>query len=316
MNARQKRKSKKYIAKKKLKVVLVAQSDWSNLGGNYAKSLQEIGVDATMFIKSSHRFKYPNQGKIFKNSQSLRPHIKNATIVHMLHSHNPIPDINLKDKKVVVSHTGSKYRNKYKEVNKIFNPIVDMSIVGGDLYGKGAKNENWIPGGIVNTNLLKPVYQRSSNKIVVSHFPSSYKMKGSSNIVKAMKNVKCDFIFNYNPSVISWVKNMNRVRKCDIYIERFKQNSGFGMAALEAAALGKIVITTYAFKEKYEETTGEFGLISVKTIEELTKEVERIINLPYKEILEMKKKTRKWVEKYHSYEAVGMRLFNLYRKIL
>jgi len=316
MNKRQEKKLKKFLTKNKIKVVLVARNDWANLGAQYARSLREIGVDAVMFTRNLHRLNYPDQGRRFKSNSKILPYIKEANIVHLLHSQNPIVDINLKGKKVVVSHTGSRYRNKYKEVNKSFNPIVDLSIVGSSLFGKGAKNEHWIPGGVVDTNRLKPIYKRFSDKIIIGHYPSSPKLKGSVIISNIMKNVKGNYIFKYDPKVIKWENNIKRINECDIYIERFTENTGFGIAALEAAALGKIVITTYAFKQKYEETTGEFGLISVKTQKELKEEIERIINLPDNKILKMKKRTREWVEKYHSHEAVGLRLLKIYRKIL
>ena len=315
MNKRQKIKLEKFLIKNKIKVVLVAKNDWANLGAQYARSLRKIGVDAIMFTGNSHKFKYPNQGIKFRSISKILPYIKEAKIVHLLHSQNIIPIVNLKGKKVVVSHTGSRYRTKYIEVNKIFNTFVDLSIVGGSLYGKGAKNEYWIPGGVVDTQLLKPMYKKSSDKIIIGHYPSSSKMKGSETITNVMKNVKGNYIFKYNPKVISWQNNIKRLNECDIYIESFVENRSFGIAALEAAALGKIVISAYAFKQKYEETTGELGLIPVKNQKELKEEIERIINLPKNKILEMKKRSREWVEKYHSYEAVGLRLLKIYRKI-
>lgn len=299
-----------------MKVVLLARSDYTSLGAEYARSLISVGIDAAMFIQHPHPFNYPNQGKIFKTSKEVLPYIKEATIVHFMHSQNPIPGVDLKGKKVVVSHTGTAYRKRYKKINRIFNPIVDLTIVGGDLFGKGAKNEHWIPGGVVNVEKLKPVYERSNDVIIVGHFPSKPAVKGSSKIVEIIKNVKGSFEFRYDDRKVPWKDQLKRMAECDIYIERFVENSGFGITVLEAAALGKIVFTTYAFEDKYRETIGEFDIINIKSAEDLIEKMEKVISLSNDELLNMKKKSRAWVGKYHSHKAVGERLLNLYKKIL
>ena len=296
-----------------MKVLIVCGRDWANVAYNYQESLRESGVDARA-VKRSINPRRQQQAEICK-LRKMKVYAKSAEIIHFMHS-QLIPEIDLKGKKVVVSHTGSTYRGKYEKVNARFNPIVDLSIGCGDLYGKGAKNEYWIEGGITDTNLLQPVYERSDDKIIVSHFPSSPKTKGSNIIKKTLKNKGDAYTFTYNYNIVDWKTNIERVKKCDIYVERFKPNSGFGISALEAAALGKIVITTYAFKQKYEETHGKLGLISVTTQNQLLEEVRRISNLSDNEIIEMKKKSREWVERCHSYEAIGLKLLKLYRTIL
>ena len=316
MTQREKQKLKKFIKKNNINVLLVANHDWCALGEHYARSLRSIGVNATMFIRSRHRFNYPDQGTEFETDSQIIPHVKDARIIHFMHSQYSLPNISLVNKKVVVSHTGSAYRNKHARLNNVFNPIVNLSIVGSSLYGKGAKNEHWIPGGVADINLLQPIYERSSDKIIIAHFPSSPGLKGSKIIKSVFKTIRGNYEFNCSFEVINWKDNIERIKKCDVYVERFTQNTGFGISAIEAAALGKIVITTYAFEQKYKETIGEFGLISVKTQQELKEEIERIISLPDDKLLELKKKNREWAVKYHSYEAVGNRLLGLYRTIL
>ena len=314
MTPKQQTKFNKF--KRNLNVLLIANHDWANVGSQYARSLRSIGVNASMFIRNYHRANYPDQGTKFRATRQIMPYLKNARIVHLMHSQHPLSNVSLTGKKIVVSHTGSAYRNKHAQLNKVFNPIVDLSIVGSSLYGKGAKNEHWIPGGVADVNLLQPVYERLSDKIIVAHYPSSPGLKGSDVIKKVFKKIKGNYKFNCSYEIVNWKDNIERIKKCDIYVERFKENTGFGISAIEAAALGKIVITTYAFEQKYKETIGEFGLISVKTQQELKEEIERIISLPDDKLLELKKKNREWAVKYHSYEAVGNRLLGLYRTIL
>jgi len=315
MDERQKRKFNKF--KRNLNVLLIANHDWCALGEQYARSLRSIGVNATMFIRKKHKLNYPNQGTQFKNNKQILTHVKNATIVHFMHSQRSIPKISLAGKKVVVSHTGSAYRINYAELNKIFNPIVDLTIVGGDLFGKGAKNEHYIPGGIVDTEKLKPFYKRTSNKIIIGHFPSDYKATEGNKIANIMKGVKGNFKFIYDPTRVGWIEQIKRMSECDIYIERLTGINGFGMTALEAASLGKILFTPYEFETKYNEALGDFAPIIFKSGgKNLVEKAEEFISLPDDELLKMKKKSRAWVEKNHSYKAVGMRFLELYKSIL
>jgi len=299
-----------------VKVVLLARNDYTRLGAEYARSLRSIGIDADMFVQYLHQFEYPDQGNIFKTDKDILPYIKEATIIHFMHSQNPIPKIDLKGKKVVVSHTGTAYRKRYRKINKIFNPIVDLTIVGADLFGKGAKNEYWIESGIVDTEKLRPVYERSNNILIVGHFPSKSANTGSTEIIKIMKNIKGNFEFRYSDKAVPWEEQIKRMSECDVYLERLTKNSGFGITVLEAAALGKIVFTPYAFENKYRETIGEFDLINIKSADDLIAKTEEFISLPNDKLLEMKKKSRAWVEKHHSHKVVGEKLLNLYKKIL
>ena len=302
--------------KNKLNVLLVAVHDWAAIGEQYARCLRSIGVNATMLVQNKHKFNYPHQGTLFRNIKQLMPYVKKANIIHLMHGQNPIPVSDLKGKKIVISHTGSGYRVKHKELNEILNPIADLTIVSGDLFGKGAKNEHWFEAGIVDVEVLKPVYERTNDKIIIGHFPSNPSKKGSKQIAKTMKNVKGNFEFRYDPKKVSWEDQIKRISECDIYIEVFDGSCGYGMTALEAASLGKILFSPYIFADKYRETHGNFAPIVFKGSEELVSKLEKVISLSDDELLRLKKRMRAWVEKHHSYKAVGEKLLILYMSIL
>lgn len=301
-----------------IRVLFLAIRDFANVGSNYCKALRSIGIRSNLLVSREHGWYDESKCSVLlKKKEDAIPYVKEADVIHFLHGGNPIQGINLKGKKIVVQYTGSNYRNNPQALNRQFNPIVDLSIVGSSLFGKGAKNEHWTAGGVVDTNFLKPVYERSSKNIIAGHFHPSSKTKGSGDIVSALRNNKINnFEFRYETTKVSWLNQIKRVSKCDIYIERFTRNTGFGMSALEAAALGKIVITTYAFKEKFEKTIDKFELISISSIDELVENIRKIVNLSEEELLNLKKKHRNWVERNFSYSAVGNRLLNIYRKIL
>ena len=306
---------------KNMKVVLLAANDWTNLGGQCAKSLREIGVDATMFIKKTHSFEYPNQGKIFKASSQVLPYIKKADVVLFMHSQYIDTGVDLKNKKVLVWHTGSRYRKYSKNVNKFFNPIVNASICGRDVFGLGAKNEKWV-GGLVDVEALNPVYKTGNDKIVLAHYPRG-RHKGTGTIKNSIdeinkKGLLNGFIYKFSDKIVDWKSNIERVSKCDVYIEdmgKGKNKSVFGIAALEAAALGKIVITRFLFLEEYEKKFGKYGLQVANTQEELVQKLIYLISLSEKDLLKLKKRARKWVVRRHSYEAVAKRLLKVFNEV-
>lgn len=298
-------------------VVMLATNDWTNFGAQQAKCLRSVGIYAKMFIKNNHIFNYPDQGTLFTSMNDIRSHIDNAEIIHLMHSQDAIPGASLAGKKVVVTHTGTPYRNAPQKMNDYFNKITDLTIVEGDLYNKpGNKKEVWTSTQVCNLAQIQPCYDRiNKDKLVIGHNPSSGK-KGTEAVKKIISDVRGDFEFRCNTNRVSWEEQQKRMSQCDIYIERFKGGSAaFGITALEAAALGKIVITTCAHTALYEKTIGPLGLISVMTPEEMKNKIEELINLPAEKIQEMKYASRSWIEKYHSYEAVGKRLINIYNRI-
>jgi hypothetical protein len=306
---------------KNMKVVLLAVNDCTNLGGQCAKSLRGVGVDATMFIQRMHVFEYPDQGKIFKTSSQILPYIKKADVILFMHSQYIDTGIDLENKKVLVWHTGSRYRQHSEEINEIFNPIVNASICGRDVFGLGAKNEKWV-GGLVDVEALNPVYKTGNDKIVLAHYPRGCH-KGTEIIKNSIdeinkKKLLNGFIYKFSDEIVDWKSNIRRVSECDVYIEDMgdrKRHSVFGIAALEAAALGKIVVTRFLFVEEYEEKFGKCGLQISNTKEGLIQKLIYLISLSEKDLLELKKQSREWVVRCHSYEVVAKRLLKTFNEV-
>jgi len=323
MNDRSKNKLKKFLTKKNInKVLLIAGSDWANLGYLVSQALQEIGVDAIMLIKKESRNLYPNHGIIFRNINNIKNYSENADVIIFMHSQYVETGVNLKNKRILVWHSGSRFRQHSAEVNKIFNPIVDVSICGRDVFGLGAKNEKWV-GGLADTKFLKPVYNRSSDKLIIAHYPSSAKGKGIDIIEKSINDLKKEgfddkFVFKYSSKNVSWNEQIKRVSDCDIYIENMaatkksKKLSVFGLTALETAALGKIVVTRFLFPIEYERNFGKCNLQIANNQKELTQKLKSLILLSNDEILKLKQQSRDWVERCHSFEAVAVRLVRLF----
>ena len=236
-----------------------------------------------------------------------------------------------KNQRMFVYHGGSRYRVNYKHINKVFNPKVEKSIIQtADLFGLGAKNEVWLLPA-VDTKKIKPVYKRQSDKLIVGHFPSSPVAKNSNLINKIMKNLKKEFgnkfEYVYSPKVINWNRNMKRVSKCDIYIDactpilktknspKGNKYGEWGVAAIEAAALGKIVVSHFLSYKSYEREYGKCGLVVANSISEVENQMRKLLLLNDDKLLALKKNNRAWVEKFHSHYAVGKRLKEIVYKI-
>jgi hypothetical protein len=115
-------------------------------------------------------------------------------------------------------------------------------------------------------------------------------------------------------TMVDWEENMKRMRKCDVYVERMRlERNGFqtgvwGIQAMEAAALGKIVITNDLHRKAYEKRFGPCPMIVANAPIELSKIIDDLITWPHKKIVNLQKETRRWVETVHGYKAVGKEL--------
>lgn len=307
-----------------MKVLLLAKSDWANLGYILSRCLKEVGVEANMLVQSNHFSKYPNQGIRFHKTSQVQKYAQEADIIQFMHSQFIDTGVDLSKKRVFVFHGGGVYRESHKILNRIFNPIVEKSIIQtGDLFNLGAKNEVWLLPA-VNVNKLIPIYTRKSDKIIIGHFPSGATTKNSHDINKVIETLKKDlgdkFEYRFSPNKITWVKHIKRVSQCDVYIEacnlKLKTKRSpvalkygeWGVSAIEAASLGKVVISHFLSHERYKKEYGECGIKVANSPEEIEKHLRELLSFNDSQLLESRVNSRLWVTKYHSYATVGKRL--------
>jgi hypothetical protein len=307
-----------------MKVLLLANSDWAGLGNNLTESLCRVGVDAKFYSKNRGIYKHRNNS--ISKFQAIE-FSKSCDVIQYMHSEKVNLNINLKGKKVVVFHGGGKYRDNPQKICNLFNNIIDCSVIQTyDLFGLGAKNEKWLLPGIDVAN-IKPIY-KNNKKIVVGHYPSSKIGKGSENVKRIIENIKDkvpEFEFRYDNKRVPWKLQLKRMSGIDIYIERmslgnntkfgWKRTGVWGMAALEAAALGKIVVTNFYGKKFYKKQFGDYALQVADSEKQMETLLISLLTKNKNELLELKKKTRKWVEEKHSFEVVGAQLRGIYEKI-
>jgi glycosyltransferase involved in cell wall biosynthesis len=201
----------------------------------------------------------------------------------------------------------------------------------------GAKNEVLIYYP-VDTDFIQPHFARSHpTKLTIGHFPSNPFAKGTKQIIEVIQMLQRDVTvkdrFEYigthsldmsdrgcKVDYIDWLDNLELMRRCDVIIETMnleidgKPFGEWGNTALEAAALGKIVVTNTLSQELYRKEYGDLGLWIANNKLDLESQLRTIIGLddahPFSSMLvQDKMNMRAWVEKYHSIPATGKRLW-------
>jgi hypothetical protein len=340
-----KSKEKRGPVKPGIDVLMLAQNDWANTGYRFAKSLEALGLNVVFLKGNKHLYNYPAQGLIdpalsVGRSSSFpwvirpegvgRKRIRNlmnrARVVHFIASTYVDVGLDLSDKFVVVQHGGTTYRQNPQKSNNLFNKFVDATIVQcPDLLSLGAKNEHLIYYP-VQTDLIVPDYNRCAPEVLIGHFPSNPENKGTKRILKVIKRLKkhpnlrgrYKYIGTTETSEngkLPWEEHLRRVSECDILIETLSLKQGekrfgeWGNTAIEAAALGKIVITNSRTGRIYEKEYGKCALNIANTENALERRLKRLLLLNDRQIVREKIKTRDWVVENHSMEANAKRLW-------
>jgi len=312
-------------------VLLLSTTDYGCVGHLYAESLKSVGINAVAVADKVSKWRAPADQGLVANKSEIRKLVEKSHILIWMHSlHQHFPAEMLKGKRLIVFHGGTRYRRGFKKLNARFNPIVEQCLIQtGELLGKGAKNARWILPP-VDTEDLKPNYTyRSDGVIVIGHYSShiggpgtkQYYSKGSGvidDVMGILKKGKFGRKFVYtsrNPSLRSWREHLRRLEECDIYIESVSQGQkehtnkhDWSLAALEAAALGCVVVTNFVHEQRYEIEYGTHGLMVANNAAQLKAVMLKLLQMGPEELFNQKYRARMWVEEMHSFKAVGSRL--------
>lgn len=330
---------------KRPSVLILTYDDYCNTGFRFSKCLERLDIDVRMMKGVAHPFGYPEQAEVsnhlkrlvnFLPNKIMAPGISDianeADVIHFTSSTFVDTGIDLKKKKVIVQHSGTEYRQHSERLNRVFNPIVDKTIVQmPELLGKGAKNEVWISFP-VDTDLLQPVYERKCKKLLIGHFPNKTEYKGTKNILQVINKLEKDNKFGKkfryigvreNSNIINWKSHLDRLRECDIVIEMCEQKQNnktygeWGNTAIEASSLGKIVITNSNNLDLYEREYGPCPLKIANDQRELENVLKDLLSKNRNEIRSLKEDFRTWAVKYHSFQATADRLWNkVYKELI
>ena len=125
--------------------------------------------------------------------------------------------------------------------------------------------------------------------------------------------------FYCSEELVTFAAQRDRMMSCDVYVELFnaildgKVYGSFGLTALEAAAMGKVVMTMNLHRKIYEKHYGECALFICNTHHDFISALLRIQFSDAQYIEQLRQATREWVVEKHSYEATGKRLKQLFQ---
>jgi len=303
-----------------MKVLNCCNNDWANFSHDNANALRSVGIDCEDIKERPHSFEYKTHSLTIPFAKIVEK-IKQADIVQIMHSDVAYLEVcKAYNKRVIVYHTGTNYRKGYKELNSVFNPYVEHSVIAlGEFSGLGAKNEVYVVGAI-DTDKLKPNII-NSDFTRFAHYPSCEKTKGTDTIERVVNwahEKNRNFYFNMSVQKVDYDFQLERIKKCDAYIELFapeqdgKPYGSWGITALEAAAMGKIVITNHTTEQVYKNAYGiKTPFFVSNTEKELFDNIEKLSFMNRAELLKHKQNTRNWVLKNHSYQATGEKIKKL-----
>ena len=331
---------------KDIDVLLLTYADWSDLGWKNSQCLKSLGLNVVMYKGQPHSFNYPEQAPIYEklfetrpicdrptivNAPFLKGLVERAKVIYFVAETYINTGVNLKNKKVVVDFGGSTYRNYPEQCNAVFNQFSDASIIlYPTLLNKGANNEQYVTFP-VDTDFLQPCYKKKSGKIIIGHFPSSTWTKGTgiiTSVISELQSIvgnKFEYIGTTLPKSLEevnksayrsdWLDNLKRIEQCDVLIEAVqpeidgKPFGEWGNQALEAAALGKIVVTNSIYQDIYKKEYGDSEICVANDAIQLKDRLTEILNMDYDSIVAKQKATRAWVVEKHSYSATAKRLW-------
>ena len=300
-------------------ILFLAIKDWANMGCMLSRCLRKVGVDSEAVTIEPTDFQYDEMPIVAPNIDAMKPYLDKAEVIVFMHSHPNLLTIpyDFSKKKLAIFHGGTQYRMGYEEINALYNDKVYVSLVQtSNLLGLGTKNEKWVLPPI-NTDLIHPV-KTANKKPIIGHFPRSAVVKGTEEINRVVDSIKGLYDFHYFLSYhrVGWQENLRRIGRCDISICAMKPvlsgrpyGGGIEITDLESAALGKITVTHFSyFYDRYLEEYGNCMLHVANDPQRLRKVLMNLLQLSDKGREDIKERTREWVVKNHSYEAVGKKL--------
>jgi len=299
----------------KLRILNISSNDWANYSYSNMVALRSVGIEADGLKVHPHGFGYENQHPLASRAE-IAEQLNKYDIVQIFNSDiSMLPMVRSFKGKVLVYHTGTGYREKPKELNAYFNPIIwKTCIAHGEFANKGAKNEVYIDRA-VDTDIIKPVYNNLTKPYKFLHCPSSAEVKGTKAIQRMMD--ACGANFKSDVSILSHPESLERMKDCDIYVELFspevngKKYGHFGVTAIEAAAMCKVVVTQNLSVDVYDKYYGGSPLILAKDEKDFKDKIKWLMSLEPLELRELQHAHRKWAVEKHSFKAMGEKLIRI-----
>lgn len=294
-----------------MKILNISQSDWSNFAYDNMLALRSVGLNCDSVVTSPHQF-YETQSKHLHTSVIAKM-IADFDVIQFFHDNVNLFGIlasAMKGKKIIAYHTSSEYRKNSAYINSVMNPLIYKSVNAmPEFMALGSHNPVYMVGA-VDTDKLLPSERETDAEAIFAHYPSNPIVKGTDKIIETVSNVSVNF--KHSTSLVPYADQLKRISECDVYIEMLTEKDAngmpygnFGITALEAAALGKVVITGLRDRDVYDSAYGFCGLNIANTENKLKRTIESLSNYSGDYLKGQQQITREWVVKNHSYKSTG-----------
>ena len=265
------------------------------------------GVDATGYKLQRSVFNYPLQCKITRGSM-----MKNisADLYVIFHSHLEVLPYIPSKARIIVVHTGTRFR---KNAYRIVKECADFrNVIALPEFAQYLPHADYVVG-CIDDRTIRPVLPVQNR---FGHYPSNPDTKGTETIrrVAAMANVP----IHIDTTRMNYQHHLARVAGVDVVVEMHKptQDGGFpygsfGMQALEAAAMGKVVITNNVSGEDlYARTYGDCALEIANSEYQL---YDKLIKWKNGDTNGKGREVVAWYREKHSMAATGKRWAGIIR---
>ena len=301
-----------------MKVLNICCDDYANFAHDNAVALRSVGVNCFDVKLRPHVFNYAAESKIV-NEDNLKQAINSADIIQIFHSDSSLLKYCVnKGKRIFVHHTGTRYRQNPEKFNALFNPHVETSFIAlGEFAGLGAKNEIYLVG---STPILSQKPLHFIFPVRIAHFPSNPDVKGTPSIAYLFEKHASNKrgLFYMSTDRVDHADQLKRIDSCDAYVEMNsshqdgKKYGSFGITALEAASLAKIVVTNHSTLDVYEKAYNcRPPFIRIEDHGSLDNAIQYLLELTDVTIHKIKCDTFQWFVDNHSYTATGTRIKTL-----
>lgn len=312
-----------------MKILNVSQCDWANYQYDNMKALRSVGIECDSVVMQAHPF-YDEQNELMKDVVELYDRMQDYDVIQFFHDNISLYNTILGafgNKKIIAYHTSSVYRQSHAYINQSTRLHVRhhvcampefMAMCPGAVYMVGAVDTDAIAPNPYN---LKVTMNEEGNQLHVTgkayppspikfaHYPSNSTVKGSEKIYQMMQEL--DINFSYASYTVPYEEQIKRMQACDVYIEMFTRKDGngnpygnFGVTALEAAAMGKVVITNCRDWHVYSDAYGKLPFVVANDESEFRKQAT-LFNVSPHLVKQVGEETRKAIVRNHSYKATG-----------
>lgn len=161
-----------------------------------------------------------------------------------------------------------------------------------------------------------PLKQNHNNEIVtIVHSPTNRKYKGTDLIISVIEKIKeekkIEFVLLENCPRREVLEAKSKADICIDQVGGSMGGTGYGKAGLESLGMGIPTITNMT--KDYEKWLPENPFVIANNEKELYNSINELIdNKKLRE--EIGQKSINWIKKYHGYESVNKKLYELYKK--